>query len=221
MLLLLDRETNSLVDDAGRVFDPRSRRWLAEDGRAPCGEPVTAEAAARWLQRESGTPVRLPVAVVGTRNADAAQSAAATLIGRRLAEVGFVVLCGGRAGVMEAVCRGVADAGGISIGLLPDEDAAHANPYVTVPLATGIGIARNALIARAAFCLVAIGGGYGTLSEIAFGLQFGKPVLGLAGAPAVTGVVACDTVETALQHVAEAALNLPPAPADPGQGPLP
>jgi hypothetical protein len=80
---------------------------------------------------------------------------------------------------MEAGCRGTAEHGGISISLLPDATWKAANPCVTIPIATGLGVARNAIIAQAFFCLVAIDGGYGTLSEIAFGLQFGRPVFAL------------------------------------------
>ncbi|MDJ0611230.1 MAG: TIGR00725 family protein [Kiloniellales bacterium] len=130
----------------------------------------------------------MPIGVIGGRGATADQAAVAEQAGESLADLGLTLLCGGRGGVMEAACRGAERAGGLSIGLLPDEDWHSANPYVGVPLATGIGVARNALIARAAFALIAIGGGTGTLSEIAFGLQFGRPVYGLCGAPAIEGV---------------------------------
>ncbi|HEY3533783.1 MAG TPA: hypothetical protein VGL43_11740, partial [Casimicrobiaceae bacterium] len=102
----------------------------------------------------------------------------------------------------------VARAGGVSIGLLPDTEPALANPYVSVAIATGIGEARNALIARAALCLVAIGDSYGTLSEVALGRQFGKRVIGLAGAARVDGVVHVDTPRAAIEHVARVALML-------------
>ena len=137
------------------------------------------------------------------------QEQAAEQTGLLLARHGLTVLCGGRAGVMEAVCRGVAEGGGLSIGLLPDTEPDAANPHVTVPLATGIGVARNALIARAAHSLIAIGGGYGTLSEIAFALQFGRPVFLLEGAPAVDGAIRCASPGEALEQVARAVLRLP------------
>ena len=92
---------------------------------------------------------------------------------------------------------------------MPDDDAAAANPHVSVPIATGIGVARNAIIARAALCLVAVGGSYGTLSEVAFGLQFGRPVIGLCGAPEVVGVHAVADVYAALAAVARTVLALP------------
>ena len=152
---------------------------------------------------------RVPIGVIGPREATEEQLAAAEAIGAGLAAMGLMVICGGRQGVMEATCRGVARAGGLSIGLLPEEDASAANPYVTVALATGIGEARNALVARAAHCLVAIGDSYGTLSEVALGLQFGKTVIGLAGAARVPGVKQVDGVEAALDAVAEAVLEPP------------
>ena len=120
--------------------------------------------------------------------------------------MGFSVICGGRQGVMEAVCRGAAAAGGVSIGMLPDADPAFANPHVSVVIATGIGEARNALIARASLCLVVIGDSFGTLSEVALGRQFGKRVIGLEGAACVEGVIHVETVEQALCEVARCVL---------------
>ena len=114
---------------------------------------------------------------------------------------------------MAAVARGVAKERGVSIGLLPEPDARAANSHLSIVLPTGLGEARNAIIARASFCLVAIGDSYGTLSEVALGLQFGKSVFGLAGAPAVRGVRPCADPEVALDAVARLALNLPTAPA--------
>lgn len=107
---------------------------------------------------------------------------------------------------MEAVAEGPAREGGQVVGLLPDEDAALANPHVTIALATGIGIARNAIIARAAFAVVAVGGGYG-ISECAFALQFGRPVMGLVGAPELPGVRQCQSVDAAVEPVAAALLT--------------
>jgi uncharacterized protein (TIGR00725 family) len=104
---------------------------------------------------------------------------AAEAVGRALAEAGAVLICGGRGGVMEAACRGAKATGGITIGILPGTDRREANPYVDIPIVTGIGGARNAIIARTAQAAVAVGGSYGTLSEIAFALAFGVPVVGL------------------------------------------
>ncbi len=100
-------------------------------------------------------------------------------VGRLIAEQGAVVVTGGLGGVMEAACKGAREAGGETIGILPGSDAAEANPYVTLPIVTGMSEARNAIIARTAQALIAVGGEYGTLSEIAFGLKFGKRVISL------------------------------------------
>ena len=168
--------------------------------------PSTRSAAATWLQRESRHPLRVPVGVIGPREATPAQIAKSYEIGEGLARAGFVVVCGGRQGVMQAVCQGVARGGGMSIGLLPDTDASQANPHVGVVIATGIGEARNALIARAALCLIAIGDSFGTLSEVALGRQFGKTVIGLEGAAHVDGVEHVDSSRDAIARVAELAL---------------
>jgi uncharacterized protein (TIGR00725 family) len=202
----LDRAAAILSDAAGRVFDPRSRQWRTGVGGGS-GERVDARGAVAWLQRESGAPIRVPVGVIGPREANPAQLAAAEGVGAGLAAMGLAVVCGGRQGVMEATCRGAARNRGLTIGILPDADPAFANPFVGVVLATGIGEARNALIARASFCLIAIGDSYGTLSEVAFGRQFGKLVVGLEGAAAVDGVVHVDGVAAALDAVAAFALG--------------
>lgn len=202
----LDRAQGLLFDRGGRRFDPLRRGWIEAAGPAT-GEGVDAVAAAGWVQRYSGAPVRVPVGVIGPRDATAAQLLAAEDVGRGLAGMGFAVICGGRHGVMEAVCRGSAGAGGLTIGLLPDADPGFANPYVGIIIATGIGEARNALIARAALCLVVIGDSFGTLSEVALGRQFGKRVIGLEGAAGVEGVCHAASVDQALDEVARCALG--------------
>jgi uncharacterized protein (TIGR00725 family) len=202
----LDRDGRELFDHRGRRFDVVSRTWTFTRSAENCAscEPVDAVAALTWLQRESGHPLRVPVGVIGPREATAEQLAAGLRVGELLADCGLVVICGGRHGVMQAVCEGVARVGGLSIGLLPDADAIHANPFVKVAIATGIGEARNALIARAAFALIAIGDSLGTLSEVALGRQFGKLVVGLEGAARVEGVVHVPTPEAAVAAVAAA-----------------
>jgi uncharacterized protein (TIGR00725 family) len=116
------------------------------------------------------------IAVCGASVATPTEAAVAESVGRLLAARGVVVVCGGRGGVMEAACRGVAEGGGTSIGLLPGDDPAEANPHVTLALATGMGELRNGLIARVARGMVVVGGGLGTLSEIAFMLRLGRPL---------------------------------------------
>lgn len=207
-MLRLDRGTRALMRDGGHRFNPAERRWEQASG-LPAGEAVDAIEAVRWLQRESGAPLRVPVGVIGPREASMDQIGAAQAVGRGLARMGLPVICGGRQGIMQAVCQGLAEEGGVSVGLLPEGDAQFANPFVSIAIATGIGEARNALIARAALCLVAIGNSYGTLSEVALGLQFGKTVIGLIGAAEVTGVLQCTDVASALDAVAKCALALP------------
>ena len=121
------------------------------------------------------------VAVVGPGSAtdDSQSTADAEVVGGALARRGVVVVCGGLGGVMAAVCRGAAAAGGTSIGLLPGADRSAANAWVTHALPTGLGEARNACVVRSADAVIAIGDGYGTLSEIALALGAGTPVVGL------------------------------------------
>jgi len=203
----LDRATGSLLDARGRRYDREAGTWHpAREGAAGTFESVDTIGAATWLQRESGFPRRAPVGVIGPRDATAPQLAAAEAIGAGLAAMGFVVICGGRGGVMEAVCKGAATAGGITIGLLPEPDDSCANRYVRIAIATGIGEARNALVARAALCLVAIGDSFGTLSEVALGRQFGKLVIGVEGAAQVDGVRHAPGPVEALQAVAQFAV---------------
>lgn len=122
---------------------------------------------------------RLLVAVIGAASCSTAEATAAETVGRVLAEGGATVLCGGRGGVMAAACKGARSAGGLTVGILPGDDPSAANPYVDVAIATGLGEARNAIVARTARAVVAIGGRYGTLSEIAFALKHGLPVVGI------------------------------------------
>jgi uncharacterized protein (TIGR00725 family) len=119
------------------------------------------------------------VAVVGPSEASGAEIEGAEAVGRGLAERGVRVVCGGLGGVMAAACRGAAAAGGLSLGILPGTDRAVANEWVTVAIPTGLGELRNGLVVRAADVVIAIGGGHGTLSEIALALRTGVPVLGI------------------------------------------
>jgi len=203
----LDRTRAALFDAAGRCFDPTQRRWL---GVTPVVsdkvEVLDALAAVTWLQRESGSWLRVPIGVIGPSEATAAQLSAALQVGELLGDCRLTVICGGRQGVMQAVCEGVARVGGLALGLLPEADSSNANPFVGVAIATGIGEARNALIARASFCLIAIGDSLGTLSEVALGRQFGKLVIGLEGAADVEGVEHVTSAKHAVERVAQAIL---------------
>jgi len=129
------------------------------------------------LRRHSERPVY--VAVVGDGQCDAETAELAAALGRALARGGATVVCGGMGGVMEAACRGAREQGGLTVGILPTAERAAANPYVDVALPTALGHARNFLVARSADVVVAVRGGYGTLSEIALALKMGIPVVGL------------------------------------------
>jgi uncharacterized protein (TIGR00725 family) len=125
--------------------------------------------------------MRAYVAVVGAGRATEEEERIAEAVGHGLGEAGAVVVCGGLGGVMEAACRGAKSAGGTTLGILPGTGRAEANPYVDVAVATGLGELRNGVVVRTADALVAVGGEFGTLSEIALGLKAGKPVFALGG----------------------------------------
>ena len=147
------------------------------------------------------------VAVIGPGRADADTGDKAETVGRLLGEAGAVVVCGGLGGVMEAVCRGAKSAGGTTVGILPGLDRADVNAFVDVALPTGLGEARNVLIVRAADVVVAVGGEFGTLSELAFALKVGTPVVGLGtwelarGGERITAFLEASTPEEAV-HLA-------------------
>ena len=154
------------------------------------------------------------IAVVGPGRASASQLATAETVGAELAAAGAVLVCGGLGGVMEAACRGARSRRGMTVGLLPGLDRTDANGWVEVAIPTGLGEARNALIVRAADAVIAIGGAWGTLSEIGLALKTGRRVIGLdtfeiaQGGRPVEGIVAVDGPEAA---VAEAlARRAPP-----------
>ena len=119
------------------------------------------------------------ISVIGAARCTELEAAAAEQVGRLLAERQIVLVCGGRGGVMEAACRGAHQAGGLTIGILPGTDRASGNPHLTVALPTGLGQARNALVAQAGEAVIAIGGGAGTLSEIALAVKSGRQVVTL------------------------------------------
>lgn len=206
---MLDRDGGVLFDGAGRRFDPVARAWEGATTtiRTSALETAGALTAVSWLQRDSGHALRVPIGVIGPREATQAQLATALKVGELLGDCRLTVLCGGRQGVMQAVCEGVARVGGLSIGLLPETEPSHANKFVGIVIATGIGEARNALIARASFCLIAIGDSLGTLSEVALARQFGKVVIGLDGAARVDGVEHVADASQAVERVAEVVLG--------------
>ncbi len=191
LVLCRDRK---ILHDGGRWFDPWALAWRQSDAPLPVGEPVSSTEAVRWLFREAKAR-QVPIGVIGPREANPRQIEVAEQLGKRLGELGILVLNGGKTGVMEAVSKGCMESGGQVVGFVPDEEWSCANEFVTIPLATGIGPARNVLIARASMALVAVGGEYGTLSEMALGLHFDKPVFTLEDAPKVVGAQRMENVE--------------------------
>ena len=119
------------------------------------------------------------VAVIGGAQCSSEDAVLAEEVGKELANHGAVLVCGGLTGIMEAACRGAAANGGLTIGLLPGDDPVTANPYVRIPIATGVGYARNIAVVSSSQAIIAIDGDYGTLTEIAFALKKAIPVIGL------------------------------------------
>ena len=119
------------------------------------------------------------IGVIGTSGADRRAARDAYEVGRLIARRGAVMICGGLTGVMEAAARGAREEGGLTIGVLPGDDPRQANPYIDIPIVTGMGYARNIIIVRSARAVIAIGGSYGTLSEIAYALNLRVPLIGL------------------------------------------
>ncbi len=141
------------------------------------------------------------IGVIGAGSCDNEIYESARKVGAGIARAGGILVCGGLGGVMDGVCRGAHEAGGQTVGILPGPDKANANPYVTIPIVTDLGHARNVLIARTADILVAISGGYGTLSEISISLKLGKPVIGLGTWPNLKGIDYVKTPDEALEAI--------------------
>ena len=148
------------------------------------------------------------IAVIGGKKEAKALMKEAEEAGRLIAEGGAVLISGGLDGVMESASKGARSAGGLTVGILPQDNTLGANKYIDVAVATGLGIGRNVIIARTADALIAIGGEYGTLSEIAFALQLGKPVVGIRSwdiRGVVPAVDAADAVAKAFAAINELA----------------
>ena len=119
------------------------------------------------------------IGVIGGSDVSAKVEALAGEVGREIARRKAVLVCGGMGGVMEAACKGAADEGGLTIGILPGDSRKQANEYVRIPIVTGIGYARNVAVVKSSQAVIAIDGSYGTLTEIGYALQSGIPVIGL------------------------------------------
>ena len=143
------------------------------------------------------------VSVIGGSSVPPETAAVAAELGERLANRGHAVVCGGLGGVMEAVCRGAREAGGETIGVLPTDRPSDANRHVTVPIATGLGHARNAVVVMNGDAAIAVDGSHGTLSEIGMALAHGRAVAGL-DTHDVAGVEAVESPAEAVDYVEEA-----------------
>jgi hypothetical protein len=139
------------------------------------------------------------IGVIGSSEATPAGYAAAREVGRLIAEAGAVLVCGGLTGVMEGASRGCAEAGGLVLGILPGSEAGEANPYVSLPIPTDMGHARNVIIVHTAPVLIAVEGEYGTLSEMAVALKVGRPVIALNCRFKLEGVIEVPTPEEAVR----------------------
>ena len=124
-------------------------------------------------------------------------------LGSEIGKKGWILVCGGLGGVMEAAARGCTEAGGMTVGILPGLDKTSANLYIKIPLATGLGEGRNLLVVRASDVLVSVAGGYGTLSEIALALKVNKPVIGLETWEDIQDVQYVSDPEEAIQKISE------------------
>ena len=144
------------------------------------------------------------IGVIGGETCSPAEGETAFAVGREVAARGHTLVCGGRGGVMREACRGARSEDGVTVAILPGDDRSDMNEFVTVPIVTGIGFARNTIIPRTADALVAVGGRYGTLSEIAFALIAGKPVVTMGSWDltlpdgATAPLVPCDDVGAAI-----------------------
>ena len=119
------------------------------------------------------------IAVIGDSSCSSEEAKLAETVGELLAQRGASIICGGLGGVMEAACRGAKAKGGLTVGILPGQDSSTANPWVDIPVVTGMGEARNVAVVKSAQAVIAIGGSYGTLSEIGYALKSNIPVIGL------------------------------------------
>jgi uncharacterized protein (TIGR00725 family) len=119
------------------------------------------------------------IAVIGDSSCTPEEAKLAETVGELLVQQGATIICGGLTGVMEAACRGAKSKGGLTVGILPGQDSSMANPWLDIPVVTGLGEARNVAVVKSAQAVIAIGGSYGTLSEIAYALKSNIPIIGL------------------------------------------
>jgi uncharacterized protein (TIGR00725 family) len=123
--------------------------------------------------------MEIVIGVIGAGEAAQEERVTAFDVGSEIARRNCILICGGMGGVMEAACRGAKSEGGLTIGVIPGDSKKEANPYVDIPVVTGMGHGRNIIVVRSSDALIAIGGSFGTLSEIAFALRLEIPVIGI------------------------------------------
>ncbi len=159
---------------------------------------------------------RLQISVIGASQGEEEILGDAEEVGRRVAEAGAVLVCGGRTGVMEAASKGASEAGGTVVGILPTLSPADANPYVTHAVATGIGEARNLAVVASGQAVIAVGGEWGTLSEIAYARKLGRPVVAIQSwalrnrSGTDLGIVEADSPERAVEAALSSAVETQP-----------
>ncbi len=193
----------------------RLRRSAGNENVSPANDSASPSASSSRNRRY--------IAVIGSGNANEEELALAEQVGTEVATAGAVLVCGGLGGVMQTACRGAKAAGGTTVGILPGAERLTANPDVDIAIATGLGEARNTIVVTSADAVVAVGGEFGTLSEIAFALRAGKPVVGLStwelhrsGRP-VEGVLRADDAAGAVALALRLAERTP----QPGSTPKP
>ena len=154
------------------------------------------------MAKNNRTP-RITISVIGGHEANGETRNLAYAVGKKIAEAGAVLVCGGLNGVMSAAARGAKEAGGLTVGLLPGKEKKDANPYIDIALPTSIGYARNAIVACSADIIVALPGSYGTSCEISYGLVYGRPVLdcGNWNVQGMIKVKNIDEVEAKIQEI--------------------
>ena len=143
--------------------------------------------------------MKIIIGVIGTSQASNEELKIAEEVGREIAMNDGIVVCGGEGGVMEAACKGAKSADGLTIGIIPGFSARDANPYVDVPVITGMSHARNIIVVRTSNAIIAIGGSYGTLSEIAFALGLGIPIIGLNTWEVSSDIISASTPKEAVE----------------------
>lgn len=141
------------------------------------------------------------IGVIGGEDSSLEIQSLAKDVGREIGKHGFILVCGGLAGVMESACSGAKEAGGITIGILPGKSESSANSFVDIPIVTGIGYGRNMIVVLSSEVIIAVDGSHGTLSEIAYGLTFKIPIIGLSTWD-IEGIIPAKTPEEAVSLAA-------------------